>query len=84
MSDLTPETLAELKRLEQDVKVYSDDRICERKLVKALRNAAPALIAAAEECERLRGLLGNLESCPFCRYWKHRGHATDCPTSRRD
>lgn len=58
-----------------------------RELIAALRNAAPALIAAAEECERLRGLLRECEDalelnsipCPSCRnsifYEKH---APDC------
>lgn len=96
MSDLTPETLAELKRLEQaatkDWEVVAEFNIqspregtdmvsitgascnvpglsekwdawnrANAKAGAALRNAAPALIGAAEECERLRGLLRECE-----------------------
>ena len=90
MSDLTPETIAELKRLEQaatkgpwetpnyntvfakqtlvcleyDAEGTKDERRITQnfQFIAALRNAAPALIAAAEECERLWERVKNLES----------------------
>ena len=116
MSDLTPEKLAELKRLEQAatkgpwrqtyldrvaglddhdgsksiVHCYSGhhDYSANAQFIAALRNAAPSLIAAAEECERLRGLVDELQwgwndegdiRCSECWAFKDDGkHAHDC------
>lgn len=68
MSDLTPETIAELKRRSDAALIVHDDGsvgvVPGRFYVLAnyMVEHAPALIAAAEECERLRREIGELKS----------------------
>lgn len=63
----------------------TDDRVIEdATLIAALRNAAPALIAAAREAETLRALLremewiGPYELCPSCDCEQIEGHGPGC------